>query len=223
MEKQIRSCDDMERYIQEVGFLPLFGSEINGFSVEDHIAQEYWFDDHNDGPWEWKDIVMKKRTCLYGKFFNKKTGFIGRDWLADFINYRRDGYDFDARYEDGLAARKDKYLFDTVWKHEEIFAKELRELCNYGKGGNKGFDTVMTRLQMQLYVVPSEYVYMIDKTGKPYGWGVVKYSTPEHLLGESFVYDSYQRSPEASKNRIEQRLRELYPDATDKAIKKMLG
>ena len=59
------------------------------------------------------------------------------DWLPYFANYRRLGYDFDARWEDGLANRREKKIMDyyiqtdedgdTVYSEEEIDAiiKEL--------------------------------------------------------------------------------------------------
>lgn len=37
----------------------------------------------------------------------------------------RDGYDFDARYDDGLASRKDKDIFDTVLEHGALLSVVL--------------------------------------------------------------------------------------------------
>ena len=39
----IRSADELVRYIDQVGFLPLFRSGIPGFSAEEHTASEDWF------------------------------------------------------------------------------------------------------------------------------------------------------------------------------------
>lgn len=41
-----------------------------------------------------------------------------------------------------------------------MLSKELKKICNYRKGGNKGFDTVITRLQMQIYVTIADFVYI---------------------------------------------------------------
>nr|WP_316621013.1 50S ribosomal protein L11 methyltransferase [uncultured Ruminococcus sp.] len=68
-----------------------------------------------------------------------------------------------------------------------VISKRLKQLGNYKKGGNKGFDTCVTRLQSQGYVIISDFVYMRDKFGKPYGWGVAEYSTPEAFMGGSFT------------------------------------
>ena len=51
--------------------------------------------------------------------------------------------------------------------------------ANYRKGGNTGFDTVITRLQMQTYITIGDFVYSQDKFGRPYGWDIAEYTTPE--------------------------------------------
>lgn len=97
-------------------------------------------------------------------------------------------------------------------------SKELKRICNYLKGGNKGFDTVITRFQMQTYVTIADFVYMEDRFGKPYGWGVAKYSTPEELLGYEAVTAAYKREPEESKKKICEHLARLLPGAAEKQI-----
>lgn len=118
-------------------------------------------------------------NCLYGKFFAGKAGFISKEWFPAFANYRRDGYDFDALYDDGKAARKDKNIYDTVVENGSLLTGELKKKCNYVKGGNKGFETVITRLQIETYLVVEDFEYMRDKVGNTYGWGVARYYTPE--------------------------------------------
>ena len=69
-----------------------------------------------------------------------------------------------------MAAYKDRDMYEVITEHEVILSKALKKILNYGKGGNKGFDTIITRLQMQGYVSVADFVYMTDKFGKPYGW-----------------------------------------------------
>jgi len=100
----IRNAAEMEQLINEVGFLPYFKSEIQGFSLEDCTPLELWFVDGVEGPWEWREKIVEKGDIAYGKLFNKKTGFVSKNWYTDLVNYRRDGYDFDAHYDDGLSS-----------------------------------------------------------------------------------------------------------------------
>ena len=74
----------------------------------------------------------------------------------------------------------------------------LKAMGDYRKGGRTGFDTCVNRLQEQCYVLISDFVYMQDRYGRAYGWGVAEYSTPEKELGDDFAEHVYDRSPEES-------------------------
>lgn len=208
---KINSKADLVSAINEFGFLPFFENSIEGFSIEEHIAPELWFTDI-EGPWEWKGPVIRETGCAYGKFFEKKACYISAKWFPDFANYRRDGYDFDARYDDGLAPYKDKEMYDLVDGNAPIISKKLKEIGNYHKGGNKGFDTIINRLQSQCYVIISDFVYMKDKYGQPYGWGVAEYSIPEKFMGNRFTDKVYQYSPEESYEKILRHFTKLFPN-----------
>ncbi len=218
----LRSADDLLDKVEEYGFLPFFKNSIPDFSIEEFCPTELWFTDLN-GPWEWKGPVAKSGKCIYGKFFGGKAGFISKEWIPDFANYRRDGYDFDARCDDGLVFHKDKALFETIAEHDVILSKDLKEIRNYVKGGNKGFDTIITRLQMQSYVCVADFVYMQDKTGKPYGWGIAQYTTPEHFFGYDYITSAYKTDPKESKRKIVEHLKKILPDATEKQISKIIN
>ena len=127
---QLHSADDLIAAVEEYGFLPFFQNEIPGFSVEELCAPELWFADDADGPWEWKGPAARSGKCLYGKIFNKRAGFVSRDWIPDFANFRRDGYDFDARWDDGLTSYKDKELYETIADEGTVLSKRLKELRN---------------------------------------------------------------------------------------------
>ena len=103
-----------------------------------------------------------------------------------------------------------------------MISKQLKRLGDYRKGGNKGFDTVMTRLQEQCYAVISDFVYLTDKQGKQYGWGVAQYSTPEKFLGDDFSQNVYKRDPKESYERVLEHLQEMLPHAKPEQIKHLL-
>lgn len=217
----IRNIEDLKSAVAELGFLPFFENSVSGFSIEEHVDPEIWFTDE-DGPWEWKGSVINDLPCAYGKFFDKKAAYISSDWFCDFANYRRDGYDFDARYEDGLVYIGDKRLYDLIEGNAPILSKHLKQLGNYRKGGNKGFDTIINRLQAQGYVLISDFRYMIDKNGNEYGWGIAEYSTPEIFLGQSFKDRVYERTPQESYDRIFEHLLRILPRTDEQALHKIL-
>ncbi len=218
----IETRRDLLDAVQTFGFLPLFVNSVPGFSVEEHVSPRVWFSAEREGVWEWKGPVIRESGCAYGKFFDAKAVFISRDWFPDFANYRRNGYDFDARCDDGLASWRDKTLYDTIDGHAPVLSKELKRIGGYGRDGQKGFDTLISRLQAQCYVVIRDFVYETDRTGKPYGWGVAQYTTPEKEFGEDFCGRVYRRSPEESYQLLFEHLRELLPAADEKAIRRIL-
>ena len=73
----IKTKNDLCRTVEDCGFLPLFANEIDGFSVEEHVADAAWFSGE-EGVWEWKGPVIRETKCAYGKFLYKKAAFISR-------------------------------------------------------------------------------------------------------------------------------------------------
>ncbi len=215
------TLQDLEDAVKKFGILPLFKNPIPGFSVEEHVSPELWFGDQ-EGVWEWKGPVIRDTGCAYGKFLGGRAVFISREWFPDFANWRRDGYDYDARYEDELASYKDKVFFDLLEAKAPVLSGDLKKAGNYGKEGNKGFDTILNRLQAQCYVLTSDFVYKVDKHGKPYGWGVAQYSTPEKFMGLEFTDRVYDKKPEASYELIRDHLQELFPECDRKTIERYL-
>ncbi len=223
MKTRIRSCEDLIRLIDTWGFVPFFRNAICGFSVEELTPPELWFSDTAEGPWEWKGPAIRQSGCAYGKFFCSKAVFISREWYPEFANWRRDGYDYDARFEDGLASLGDKHVYDLLEAHGPLLSTELKQLGGFGKDGRKGFDTVLTRLQMQGYVTTADFEYRRDKHGAPYGWGIARYAVPELHFGSDFTARVYAHTPEESRQRILAHLAALFPQATETQLQKLLG
>ena len=221
--EELTGPEKIREAVLRLGFLPFFKNEIPGFSIAEHTPPRLWFSDTEDGPWEWKGPLDRTGDCVYGKFFRGRAGFISRAFFPVFANYRRRGYDFDALYDDGFAPHADKQIYDTLTRHGSLQSRELKRLSGFGKDGEKGFDTRITRLQMQGYVVTADFDYMRDKFGKAYGWGVARYTTPEALFGADFMALAYREDPEESKKRVYERLRAICPEADEKQIKRLLG
>ncbi len=222
---------DLIRAVSHFGFLPFFANEIEGFSVEEMTPRELWFTDIS-GPWEWKGPVISEGDCVYGKFFDKKAGFVSNKWFPDFANLRRDGYDFDARFEDGLAGNREKYLYDLIASRHSILSKDAKIIGGYMKPKSSGrddwnprtgFDTTITKLQMQCYVITSNFEYEISKTGEPYGWGIARYAVPEEHLGKTFSKKVYARTPEQSRKRILRHLQKVLPDVEINYLERLAG
>lgn len=220
----IKNKKNITDAINKYGFLPFFSNYIDGFSIEENVSENIWWKG-SDGwkVWEWKGPIIKEMKCAYGKFFDKKATFVSKEWFYDLANYRRDGYDFDARYDDGLSTSREKALYDLINENAPITSKRLKELGGYTKNGKKGFDTQITKLQEKCYIIISDFVYLRNKYGYPYGWGIAEYSTPEKFFGKSFTKNVYKREPEKSYERLFKHLRNILQNATDEGIKRILN
>lgn len=219
----LKSPEDVLRLVDELGFLPLFKNDIPGFSVEERtVPHHWWSDDPAKDPWIWRETIAASGKAVYGKFFEKKAGFVSLKWLPYFANYRRDGYDFDARWDDEKASIRQKKIMDLFLNGEERYSFEVKEMAGFGKGGEKNFEGTVTELQMETYLVLRDFRSRLNKAGEPYGWPIAVYTTPEAYYGEESVAAAYSEDPAASYERISRHLKEVYPIITDKQIKKLL-
>lgn len=225
----VRSRQDLVDAIETFGIIPYFTTSVPGFSLEEHCSPAVLWSDDDNNTWEWKGPVIRESHCAYGKFFEKKAAYVSSDWFLDLANYRRDGYDFDARYDDGLAKYSDKELFEMIDRKAPVLSKELRTDGGYAYSGRwqkvegkKGFDTSLARLQELCYVTTTDFVYTTDRSGRKRGWGVAQYSTPEKWFGPSFTEKVYQRSPLESHDRLLEHLISLFPSVPEKKLSKFL-
>ena len=213
----IHSKDDMAQAIRHYGILPFFTNRVSGWSVEEMCDPAVYFTDQ-DGPWEWKGPLASEKVCVYGKFLQNKAAFISPLWFPDLANYRRDGYAWDERVDDDLAPYKDRLLMTYLESHPYVLSKYAKRECGF----SKGYDTVLTRLQMQTYIVTSDFQYSMTKEGMPYGWGNAVIDLADRWLGEDFWSIRDERSPEESFERMIAHLKQVMPNADETLLRKEL-
>ena len=218
----LHSPADAAALIHRIGFLPLFSTSIPGVSIEEHVPAEcWWTGDGETDPWEWRQVLAVDPSIAYGKFFNRTAGFVSGAFFPVFANYRRNGYDFDALFEDELASYRAKKIMDAFETDEEgvgkaLLSSEIRELA--GKD-----ETTLAELQIQTYLIISDFRQRKNKKGQEYGWHLAVMETPESKWGRAHVAGGYAEEPEESWKRIEERMKRFYPEADEKAVRKMLG
>jgi hypothetical protein len=133
----IHSKDELIQAVQTFGIVPYFSNPIPGFSLEERCDPRVLWSDTGDNSWAWKGPVIQSARCAYGKFFFKKAAYVSLDVFLDLANYRRDGYDFDARYDEGLASRRENDLYTLLAANAPILSRRLKELGGYGKNRRK--------------------------------------------------------------------------------------
>lgn len=221
---KIKTKEELTALIGKIGFIPLFKSAIPGFSVEDITDADCWFsDDAEHDPWDWRRRIAGERNIAYAKLFQKKAGFISKAWYPKFANFRRDGYDFDSLFEEGLAPRRNSAVMRLFEQGAELPSYEIKRIAGFGKDGEKGFEGTLTALQMQTYLTVVGFAQKRNKAGEPYGWSTGIYSAPESLFGEEFVRSEYKKDPKESRAEIEEHCFKLLGGDNKDSIRKFIG
>ena len=220
-KKTKHNCPELMETIDRMGFLPLLGGDIEGFSADEMVAPECRYRVLPDGGWEWplwqwKGPVVTEGGYVYGKFFNGKAGFITRQWWPHFCNYRRSLHPLPA--EDSIEGT----ILAVLQVNGSMITRDLRRACGFDGPKMRGkFDSYVTRLQAACRIVTEDFVYPRDKHDRPYGWGWALLNTPEHLLGAHALLPSC--TPLESRRLILDHLHTILPQASDKQLEKILG
>ena len=216
----IHNATELMDYIQQVGFLPLLDSGIAGYSADEAVDPDCRYVLLDDGSWDWplwdwKGPIVTESDCVYGKFFNKKAGFVSRSWWPDLYNWRRHSHPAPS------PGSIEETILMTLREHGSMITRDLRRACGFTEPKMRSrFDGYVTRLQMACRIVTEDFVYPQDKHGKRYGWGWALLSTPEQLLGKEACH--CDRTPEESLARMLDHLRRLLPRASEQQITKLI-
>lgn len=219
----IHTVEQLVALVNEIGFLPFFQNNISGYSVEDCTPPELMFVKGVEGPWEWREELAERKVCVYGKFFAGRTGFVSLEWFPHFANYRRRGYDFDARWEDELVPYREKHVYDLIERFGSYQSTELRRLAGVEKGKANAFETVMKRLQMQTYILPVRCTFARNRQGQKYGYGTASFDIAERWLGSDYCRSEYSTSPEDSYAKIIAHLEQRLGKESKPQLEKLLG
>lgn len=217
----IHCMEDMAALVNQAGLMPFTKSAVPGFSVGEFTAPGLWFADDVDGPWEWKGPVIEATGCAYGKLLGGKTAFVTREWYADLANYRRNGDDFEIRFDEGRATINEKRIMDVLTNCPSMDARTLKREAGFVK--SSAFDSAIAKLQAQCFVTIVDFDYDYDRFGQRQGWAVTRYATPEMYFGEDYIERMYDRDPQDSYERLIAHLTALLGSECEKQIIRMLG
>ena len=218
--EKIHTCQELIDYIGQVGFLPLLAMGVSGWSAEEVADEDCQYTRLPDGGWEWplwewKGPILQESGCAYGKFFQRKAGFISREWWPDFCNYRRSLY---PQPEEGSI---EEIILVTLKEYGSLITRKLRAARGItGPKMRSRFDAYLTRLEMGGYIVTEDFVYPHDRHGREYGWGWSLLTTPEALFGREACHP--ERTPEESRQRLLAQFRSILPEVPEEAIDALL-
>lgn len=238
----IERQEQLEALIREWGFVPFFRNVIAGFSIEEMTPPELLFgDEMMSGPWQWKGPIIGHWEAAYGKFFQKKAGYVSLEWLPDFMNWRRSLHPLRKEPADT------RHIHEVLVANESMLSKQLKVASGFtlsrkrrtfnpddpsvpleNQRNGMAFDALIAQLQMGTHVSIADFEYLISKKGEPYGWGVARYCTPEAMYPDAFGPDGglkeavEGRTPKQSRQRIIRHLQTILPDADVKKIERLI-
>lgn len=232
--RRIRSAAELTDRVRGIGFVPFFAGDIPGFSVEEHTASNAWWTGNRDtDPWEWREVVAAEHAIAYGKFFDGRAGFISPEWLPRFANARRNGWDFDGKWQNGDASHRERAIMEHFVDPESddvpaftgasILSTDLKRLSGFGKGGEKNYPGILTSLQMQLYLMIGGFKRRTNRRGGEFGMPVSVIMTPESIWGYDAVTAAYGESPAESWRQIYAHVQALFPEAGEPDIVRLIG
>ena len=206
-KRSLKTVRDMTELVEEIGFLPLFDIGVSGFSVESMTPGQWWTGEETD-PWLWRVQAAREGRVVYGKFFRGHAGFVSREWFPRLANYRRDGYDFDSRWEEGLTTPRCRDIMQAVLQRGSALTCEVKAAV-----GAKGFEGALSQLESQTYLIIRDFEQKRNRFGEPYGWQIGVITTPEAAFGAEWTCSAYTESPLESYNRILNQAKQCFPDA----------
>ena len=211
----ISTKEQLESAVNALGFLPFFTSLIPGFSLRDHADPAIWFADDAEGPWEWKADVG-----AYGKLLRGKAVFMSPEWYAILACYRRDGYDHEGMYEDGLLPHSALDIM-ALLEPESIISTDLRIRTGLTDKA-AGFDKVMNLLQMKCFVLPTSFEYTFDTKGRRYGWGLARYTASDKKYGKLIEDAESRLSPAQAKELLIARVMDICPETDRRTAERLI-
>ncbi len=230
MPPRVTSAEAMLETILELGIVPFFANVIPGFSIEEMTPAQNWFDTQENlsyTPWDWKIPCVQSGDVAYGKFLlGGKAAFASIEWYAELRNYRQ----AQAKYQPDSAQQQ---VLDYLAQNGSIGIKEVRGLLGIKKGQA---DALICKLMQQCRVVTGDIIRVYRGPDLSYnGWQTSSFCTPEALFDKQAVpffagFDAgddhplqVDHSPEESYRLLTEKIRSLAPEATDKAIAKLLN
>lgn len=221
----------LEQTAVKMGILPFFANNIPGLSVEEMVEPGLLFGSaETPGAWDWKGPVIRERTTAYGKFFNRKAGFVSHALLPDFINLRR------TYRSTGQLSEVEEAIMSMLRGAGALTSAQMRaELFGTGKRtegdlvdtlpsaeapSRSVLEPALQRLQMAGMVLISDFVYKESKRGESYGFGTALYSTPEEIFGSDIA--KCPRSGADSAKRIAEHVLRQMPWAQPDCLKKLI-
>ena len=215
----VRNASEAADFIIQAGMLPFLKNDLKGFSLEAHVP-DGWFDsdDHDLNPWYWRYSFALDNQIAYGKFFNRKLGFVSKELFADFVNVKRQGRGIEQFFEEGIISAEAYNLYGALFGGAVKSSIELRDELGFKRSV---VDRALTELMNETLIVILDFQRRTGRNGRAYGWPIAYYGRPEDEFGEDVVFCN--RSPHQSWQRLLKCSQKLTTVNDENLLTKVLG
>ncbi len=215
----VQSASEAADFIIEAGMLPFLKNDLMGFSLEDHVP-DGWFDsdDHDLNPWYWRYSFALDNQIAYGKFFNRKLGFVSKELFSDFVNVKRRGRTGEQFFDEGIISAEAYSLYEALFGGAVKSSIELRDELGFKRSV---VDRALTELMNETLIVILDFQRRTGRNGRPYGWPIAYYGRPEDEFGEDVVFCN--QSPHQSWQRLLKCSQKLTTVNDENLLTKVLG
>lgn len=160
----LNSRDEAVSFINERGYI-LFhpAKEVLLPSLWTATAGDRPVPNEHDDPghvsWGWKDALLDKRQCYYGRFLKKKMTFISLKLLPSFYrlsdNFDDYEHDYEVRYSSGSMSYEAKSIYEVLLESGALHTLELRRRANlWGNDNQYRYSKALDFLQTELMILP---------------------------------------------------------------------
>jgi hypothetical protein len=210
--------------VKTYGIIPFFENTVRGYSIEELTPPSFWLTDEELGPWDWKVDVVQSGEIVYGKFLcGGKASFATPEWYAHLRNWRLAQDKYKPTEEGGK-------VLELIGKEGSCNARQIREMLGVKKSKA---DSVLAGLMQGTRIVIGDIQRVYRGPNLEYkGWQTASYCTPEslferpeeefgpwHIKGTSLKCDC---SPEKSYSKLTGHIRNMFPEATENAVRKII-
>ena len=221
---RVTDSETMLEAIKAFGIIPFFENPVRGYSIEELTPPSCWLTDEQLGPWDWKVDVVQSGEIVYGKFLcGGKAAFSTVEWYAHLRNWRLSRKKYNTS-EDG------EKVLDLIAREGSCNSRQVRELLKVKKSKS---DSVLAALMQGTRIVTGDIQRVYRGPNLEYkGWQTASYCTPEslferpeedfgpwHIGGTTLECGC---TPEESYSKLSGHIREMFPDASDEQIRKII-
>lgn len=232
VERHITNYEDFITVLLEAGFSMGGGNSEGIFSVINWNWNEgpsyetpvcWHTGDRETDPWEWRMRVLdERRDIAYAKVFNKKSGYLVKEWVPYFLAIRRGNKSFEEAYEEGTISNAAKRIYKAIEDYGTLPLHGIKVLAAFAKEEKSEFDKALVELQMKMYLTMCGRQQKISKKGEEYGWSSTVFCTTESFWGEEVFDKAAKIDREIAMQKITEQIIRLNPDAQEKKIVKFI-